>query len=98
MGEMDVTRNLGQQWDLSDQQNEIDHLRSQLKEKTAKATSIEERMEVLEYENAELKLYLTALVRCLTSKDIVAREDIAAMVAAIDESDGRKDGKYRGSI
>lgn len=49
-------------------------------------------------ENKELKLYLAALIRLLTAKGVLTRDELGAMVHAVDAEDGTTDGKYDGSI
>jgi hypothetical protein len=52
----------------------------------------------LRAENDELRLYLAALVRLLTSKGVVTREELENIVAIVDTDDGRSDGRFRGPI
>lgn len=52
----------------------------------------------LQAENDELRLYLAAIVRLLTSKGIVSREELQRVVDVIDAEDGKQDGRYRGSV
>ncbi len=89
--------NLGQQLDLSDQQREMDDMRDELRRmrsSQADATTLAE----LRAENDELRLYLTALMRLLASKGVVAREELEQIVVAIDAEDGEIDGGRRGPV
>jgi hypothetical protein len=52
----------------------------------------------LQVENDELRLYLAALVRLLTAKGLVSREEIRQVVNAVDAEDGTRDGKYQGHV
>ena len=69
--------------------------RARLKKKKKKAAS---RIDELEREVDELKLYVAALVRYSMSKGQLDAEEFKEFVAVIDESDGELDGKYDGEI
>lgn len=56
------------------------------------------RMEMLEAENSELKLYLAAIIRLLIAKGAMSRAEFARFVDIIDRSDGAEDGQFRGDI
>lgn len=56
------------------------------------------RMDVLEAELAEMRLYLAAVIRLLVAKGQVTREDFARLVEVIDTSDGTSDGQFGGDI
>ena len=56
------------------------------------------RLKALEKENAELKLYLVSVIRLLTAKGTLSRDELKAMVEAVDAEDGSLDGKYEGSV
>jgi hypothetical protein len=88
---------LGQQLDLSDQRREMDDLRhelSRMRSSDANAATFNE----LRAENDELRLYLTALMRLLTTKGVVTREELEQIVAAIDAEDGQSDGGRGGPV
>jgi hypothetical protein len=87
---------LGQQLDLSDQKREIESLRDELQR--SRATSPGADISTLQAENDELRLYLAAIVRLLTSKGVVSREEIKQVVDALDAEDGLQDGKFKGRL
>jgi hypothetical protein len=89
--------NIGQQLDLSDQKQEIDTLRNELRCSRVSSGGVNDVAQLRE-ENDELRLYLTALVRLLTSKGVVTREELESIVAAVDAEDGRRDGRFTGPI
>jgi hypothetical protein len=49
----------------------------------------------LRRENDELKLYLSAIIRLLTVKQVLTMEELQKMVDVVDAEDGAKDGKAR---
>ena len=55
-------------------------------------------MHAVQMENNQLKLYLAAIIRLLTSKGLISKEDIQKMVEIIDAEDGAMDGKARGEV
>ena len=89
---------LGQQLDLSDQRNEIDNLRDELRRSRASSGTATGDIRNLQAENDELRLYLATVVRLLISKGIVTREEMKQAVDAIDAEDGTRDGKYKGPV
>jgi hypothetical protein len=89
---------LGQQMDLADQQAEIERLKRQVHSRPALAASADERLQALQRENDELKLYLAAVIRLLVAKNVASAADINALVAAIDREDGAEDQKYTGPM
>jgi hypothetical protein len=88
--------NLGQQLDISDQQNEIARLREELYRNRSAAGAVDGAR--LQAENDELRLYLAAVIRILVSKGIVSGEEIKRVVDIIDVEDGTRDGRHRGDL
>ncbi|MCI0375983.1 MAG: hypothetical protein L0215_00095 [Gemmataceae bacterium] len=89
---------LGQQLDLSDQSAEIASLRQQLNSMPAAGGPDEKRIETLQRENDELKLYLAAVFRLLITKGVATAEEIRDLVSALDREDGDQDKKYGGGM
>lgn len=89
---------LGQQLDLADQRSEIDSLRHQLYSRPAPTGPAPERLEALQRENDELKLYLAAVLRLLISKKVATADEIRDLVNILDREDGSPDMKYRGEM
>ncbi len=87
---------LGQQLDLADQKGEIESLRDELRRNRAHSPAAD--VAQLQAENDELRLYLAAVVRLLTSKGIVSRDELQRMVDVIDAQDGQRDGRHKGAI
>ena len=88
---------LGQQFDISDQKQEIESLRDELRR--ARATSgAGNNIAQLKAENDELRLYLAALVRLLASKGVITRQELKDLVTAVDAEDGRRDNQLKGPL
>jgi len=88
---------IGNRLDIDDVEREIADLRRQLAD-SAGGGSQEQLIRKLLSDNAELKLYLTALIRLLVKNGIVTQSDLQNIVATVDAQDGRADGKYSGNI
>jgi len=88
---------LGQQLDLSDQKREMDTLRDELRRNRMSSGNTND-IGQLRAENDELRLYLAAVVRLLTSKGVVTREELKNIVAVVDAEDGRSDGRFTGPM
>jgi len=89
---------IGNRMDIEDTERDIDGLRRQLSSAYRTDMSQDQRLARLETENAELKLYLAALLRLLRMKGTVTDEELRTMVHAIDAEDGRVDGKANGEV
>jgi ATP-dependent exoDNAse (exonuclease V) beta subunit len=89
---------LGQQLDLSAQQEEIEHLKKQLESRSSASATIKQRLKDLERENDEMKLYLATIFRLLVSKNLASAEEIKALVSAIDREDGTEDLRHEGQV
>jgi multidrug resistance efflux pump len=90
--------NLGQQLDISDQRNEIEDLKEELRRSRISSPAASSDIARLQAENDELRLYLAALVRLLTAKGLVSREEIRQVVNTVDAEDGTRDGRYQGDV
>ena len=82
---------LGQQMDLADHETEIERLKEQIQSKPQVPASVEHRLQMLQRENNELKLYLAAILRLFVTKKLATADDIRAVVAAVDREDGTED-------
>lgn len=95
----------GQQLDLSDQKAELEQMREELMRSrmtTVSASSgteaLKRDLHALQCENDELRLYIAALIRLLVSKGTVTKEELTAIVNAVDSEDGLPDGRYSGNV
>ena len=75
---------LGQQLDLQDRQREMQQIRDYIHGQQQVDQGQEEALKALREENAELKLYVTALVRLLTRKGLVSEEEVKEMVQSVE--------------
>jgi hypothetical protein len=89
---------IGQQLDIEDQREALERLRQHVHAGHRRETSLEERLNALQEENDQLKLYVTALVRMLVAKKIATPDEVSELVRAIDGEDGLEDGALRGPI
>jgi hypothetical protein len=87
-----------QQMALADHEAEIEKLKEQLRSKQTLPSSVEQRLETLQRENDELKLYLAAVLRLLVAKKLATESEIKAVVAAVDREDGVEDKKFTGVL
>ena len=77
---------LGQQLDLQDRQREMDRIRDSINSQQQVDQSQDDQLRSLHEENAELKLYVTALVRLLTRKGLVSEQEVREMVESVEGS------------
>lgn len=86
---------VGNRLDIEDCENNIKQLKISLMEMNQDDQAQDEELLALQRENDELKLYLTAIIRLLTAKQILSPEEVRRMVDIIDAEDGALDGKMR---
>ena len=67
-------------------------------ESRAVSRDVEQRLDVLERQNDEMKLYLAALVRYLATKGLIDLNEFARLVDEVDAEDGSADGRYEGNL
>ena len=98
-GRMLLLGDLGQQLDIQDQRREIQELRNRVRSESRGAVqNIEMRLDALERQSDEMKLYLAALVRYLAAKGQIDLNEFGSLVDAIDAEDGSTDGRYQGDL
>lgn len=89
---------IGNRMDIEDTERDIAHLRGELSAAALQDWSQDQRLARLESENAEMKLYLAALLRLLQKQGAIAEDEIRAMVHNIDAEDGQVDGIASGEV
>src|SRR6266853_849234 len=89
---------LGQQIDLADHEAEIENLKRELRSRPKVSVTVEQRLDTLQREADELKLYLAAVLRLLVARKVATADDIKAVVAAVDREDGVADNRFTGRV
>ncbi len=89
---------IGNRLDIADTERNIEDLRRELTEAFQKDMTQDELLQKLVQENAELKLYLAALMRLLIRNGAITREELQPVVEAVDAEDGRVDGGFTGKV
>ncbi len=89
---------IGNRLDIGDCENEIARLRHNLGAQSTVDRSQDQQIQALRADNDELKLYLAALIRLLTSRNVISTGEITRLVEAIDAEDGSIDGRAAGPI
>ena len=97
-GRMLLLGNIGQQLDIQDTQANLGQITAQLQAGHRFDRETADALNRLARENAELKLYLAAVIRLLASKGVVTPAELTAIVDTIDRSDGSGDGGYHGNL
>lgn len=89
---------IGNRLDIEDTERDITELKHDLNRSLQQHRSQDQTLHRLLQENAQLKLYLAALVRLLTKNNTISKSDLAAIVAVIDAEDGSADGSFSGPV
>ncbi len=89
---------VGNRLDISDCEQDIRVLKESLMALHQEEHEVDAELRAVQMENNELKLYLASVIRLLTSKGIISKEDIRKMVDIIDAEDDAMDDKARGEI
>lgn len=97
-GRMLLLGDLGQQLDIHDTRAALAQIQDQLRATGQFDHEVSRRLDRLTAENAELKLYLAAIVRLLVTKGMIGNRELREIVDQIDRSDGRADGQFSGEL
>ena len=89
---------IGNRLDIEDTERDIARLKREMDGVFRNDMSQDEKLEMLVRENAELKLYLAAVVRLLLSEGTISKAKLEKMVEILDAEDGSSDGQYDGRI
>jgi hypothetical protein len=89
---------IGNRLDIEDTEQDIALLKREIAGSFHKDMSQDEIIRKLITENAQLKLYFVSLIRLLTKRGSISREELQAVVAAVDAEDGRVDGQFTGNV
>ena len=98
-GRMLLLGNLGQQLDIEDQKKQIHDLKNRLRSQSNRASQkVDLRLDILERNCDEIKLYLATIIRYLVAKGALDAKEFESLVDEIDAEDGSTDGRYKGNI
>ncbi len=89
---------IGNRLDIDDVERDVRNIRREIEAKFRGDMSQDEAIRALINENGQLKLYLASLIRLLTHKGAITKEELQTMITAIDSEDGSADGKFAGDI
>ena len=89
---------IGNRLDIQDVEEEVRRLQSKIERNSDADVDQDVAIERLLYENAELKIYLSAMLRLLIEKSVLSNEEVERMVQSIDRLDGNEDGRFDGPI
>lgn len=89
---------IGNRLDVEDCEEDIKILKTSLMQLNQGDLAQDQELLQLRRENDELKLYLSALIRLLTSKKVLTQEELRKMVDAVDAEDGAVDKRNRNGI
>ncbi len=78
---------IGNRLDIADTEEDIRALRRRVSAKARTDRAQDERLDALEQENEQLKLYLASLIRLLVSKGNLTRDELAAFVDVIESEE-----------
>jgi len=79
---------IGNRLDIEDTERDIHNLRARMGTQGVVDGKQDERIALLERDNAELKLCLGALMRTLVSKGVCTREELEALALAVEGDEG----------
>jgi hypothetical protein len=89
---------VGNRLDIEDTERDIANLKSEIAGSFRRDMSQDEIVRKLITENAQLKLYFASLVRLLIRKGSISKDELAAVVDAVDAEDGNVDGQFTGKV
>ena len=89
---------IGNRLDIDDVERDVRNMRRDMETKFRADMSQDEAITTLINENGQLKLYLASLIRLLTQKGAITKEELQTMITAIDREDGSADGKFTGNV
>ena len=78
---------IGNRLDIEDTERDVAELRRRLRSKSRADVAQDKRIDALERENEQLKLYLASLVRLLVSEGTLKEKEIEAFVDVVERDD-----------
>ncbi|TWT78119.1 hypothetical protein Pla123a_09080 [Posidoniimonas polymericola] len=89
---------IGNRLDIADTERDINHLRRRLRSQSRVDDAQDDRLDRLEEENAQLKLYLAALLRLLVAKGTLSEAELTTFVDVIDAGESEWADEVGGSV
>jgi hypothetical protein len=89
---------IGNRLDIEDVERDLRNIRRDFESKFRADMSQDDAIRTLIEENGQLKLYLASLIRLLTQKGTISKEELERLVVVIDSEDGTADGKFTGNV
>lgn len=94
-GRMMLLGDWGQQWDIEDQREELAQMRQRMSQQAA---GTQTTVEKLAADNAQLKMFVVAIMRVLVRKKLVTPEELEAIIDEVDREDGKQDGGLNAKV
>lgn len=89
---------IGNRLDIADTERDISQLRHRLRTQTHVDDAQDDRLDRLEAENTQLKLYLSALLRLLVAKGTLTEAELTTFVDVIDAGESERPDEVGGSV
>ena len=86
------------QSEINEIERDIRYIQHDIRTTFRKDMSQDQAIKALIDQNAEIKLYLAALIRLLLANSTISKAELATIIESVDASDGKADGKYDGEI
>jgi hypothetical protein len=79
---------IGTQLNVNDVENDLESVKNYLNSQQVQAGSDRARLDALQQETHELKIYIVTLIRLLASKKVLTQEDLNGFVNVLDPHEG----------
>ncbi|MAW61440.1 MAG: hypothetical protein CMJ94_11470 [Planctomycetes bacterium] len=76
---------IGNRLDISDNEDRIRRMRAAIRKNRRADASQDERLALLERENEQLEILVSALAQMLAARGVIDEEELAPFVAALDD-------------
>ena len=76
---------IGNRLDIADAEQDISHIRRELRDNRTVDTTQDEKIQRLQEENEQLELCIAALIRSLAAKKVLSQKEVDNLVAMIED-------------